>query len=571
MQTYWTNKSNVRKWGSCILLLVVLGFGAFLRLWNLGEPSFWVDEVEFHSAAKSWLETGELTMESGYVYDRAPLYSYITAVFFKFLHADETSTRLCAALFGLLSIVMVFILARKIFNTRIGLLAAFMTAFSHFEIGWSRTARVYTLFQFFTLVVIYAFIRGFEFKMGKKIPVSKSPDNSLLCRVKLFWQRCGVHPCWLVIATIASAVTYQFLHILILFLLLSILIYIFFMAKITFFISENSRRFLNRYTVTSLLALLGVGFILVAFPSVRQLIRYFLSYTPSWAEGPVTAQNRMLLFEFLISPYRFPLAALFFIGAVQVFFRTHRQGILLFFLFLCPLFLLSFVFTHRVSVYLFNVYPMFLILAAYGFINIVDSESLKSLDIFKRLRRQGWNKFPWIEKCLPLVLLVALLLVFLISPWLRISLNIPFHGDGFTNMAVTHCEWREGVKKLKSKLEEGDVVLASLPQTSSYYGVKADYTLNWALLKLSHEKQYKNEDGRWVDYYAGVVCIESLAELEEIVSSHSRGWVIVERYQFDAKEYIPDEVKNYILEQLGDPIRTKRETILIFQWGEGRE
>ena len=569
MNLFWNQPSRKKQIYFWILFLGLIAAGSFIRLWNLGVPSMWVDEVEFWSASRSWLDTGELTMESGYLYERAPLYSYVTALFFKFAGASETTTRLTAALFGILCLFLVYALARHLFSRRVALMAVFLASFSHFQIGWSRTARMYTLLQFFTLLMAYLFVRGFEAagERGLFPEPGRPPDESTQGRYA-FLRRWGVRPAWLFGFVLAGFAAYYYVHMLALFVFFSLFIYCGFMALVYLALNQGRGKFLNKYTLAVTGGLAVMVLATAVLPVLRELAGHFFSSTPPWAESQSSALNRLALMEFMIEGYRFPLAALFFIGTVQIFFRGLKRAAALVFLFMIPLFLLSFVFTHRVAVYIYNVYPMFLIVAAFGFIQILEREEDLLRKWIQRIREKGFLATHGLVKSAPALLMLAFLSMFAFSPWLRISLNIPFHGDGFTNMAVSFSEWREGSRMVLDRREAGDLVLASLPATTSYYGLKADYTLNWSLLLQSQDKEYINESGRWIDFYAGVVCIESLVELEEIVNTNPRGWIILSRYHFEHTDYIPEAVKQFILNRMGEPAETARKTALVFHWGE---
>jgi 4-amino-4-deoxy-L-arabinose transferase-like glycosyltransferase len=537
-----------------ILLIVIFMFAGFIRIWNIDVPSLWVDEVNTVFAAKSIIETGNDTLPSGMEYGRAYLHSFVVSLFFRIFGVSEASARYPSVLFGLLSIWMAYLLGSKVFNRKIGLLSALMVAFSNFEVGWSRTARMYTMLQFFSLSIVFCFLKGFE--KDKISIISKSRVYKSSSKIKHFLNHHGISSCWLVFSILLIAISAKYIHRLSSFLLAGLGMYILFMAVVALFSKKtNEGRVVNKYSVTFILGLIAGVFFLLAIPNIRGQIVNMLSYTPPWAAGTATAQNRFYFFEFLISPWRFPLAAFFFIGTVQLISRRKQLGWIPLFSFVIPIFLLSFVFTHRVPAYLFNVYPFFLLIGAFGFQNILDSESdiLKTDLVFKK---------TWVKRGI----LSLFFFIFIISPWLRITLNIPFLEDGITNMAVTPEEFREASNYVKENRKEGDVILSSLPQVTYYYGVYSDYGLNWANLEQSREKQFRDKIGRWVDVYVGVKCVESLEELITIVDQNQRGWIIMSYYHLTNQTHIPNSVKEYIDNNFEKPKITKNGTVLIYNW-----
>ncbi|MBN1894873.1 hypothetical protein JW906_10275, partial [bacterium] len=325
------------------------------------------------------------------------------------------------------------------------------------------------------------------------------------------------------------------------------------------FSGRASARILNPYAVLTLVMAAGAAGLWILLPDLQASVRAYLLYTPAWAEGTESAMNRMELFEFLISPWQFPLAAFFCIGCLQSLWRREYRFWLPLSLLGTVLFLLSFVFTHRVPAYLFFVYPFFLIPAAYGFVNLASLES----GYLARLSGAG-GPFRW-EKLIPAA---GFFLVLLASPGFRIALKIPFRGDGLTNMAVTPEEWREAAQIVKDRMRRDDLVVSSLPQVAYFYGIRSEYGLNWANLKQAEQKRLKNPEGRYIDVYLGVPCIESLEELRGLVKGHRSGWVIAGAYHLAHPHYIPAEVAGYLISCFPESLETRRGTVLVFHWGE---
>jgi hypothetical protein len=192
------------------------------------------------------------------------------------------------------------------------------------------------------------------------------------------------------------------------------------------------------------------------------------------------------------------------------------------------------------------VYPFFLMISAFGFINLIESES-------------QWFQKQYDQKRIYLktIFLSAFFLIFFISPWFRITLHIPFFQDGGTNLAVGFDEWREASQIVKDRQKPGDLIISSLPIASLYYGTRPDYGLNWANYSQAKEERIQNQSGRWADVYAGVTCIESLDELQKITRTHQRGWILVSKFH---------QVKDFILKDIGKPAITKQGTILVYHW-----
>ena len=72
----------------------------------------------------------------------------------------ETSLRLPGAIFGALSLVLLFLVASELFGTEVGLLAAALWAFDPLVIGFNRIAKEDTFLVFFFLLANFFWLRG---------------------------------------------------------------------------------------------------------------------------------------------------------------------------------------------------------------------------------------------------------------------------------------------------------------------------------------------------------------------------------------------------------------------------
>jgi len=549
------NKDKFRYW---IILAVILAAASFLRLSHLGRQSFWVDEINVYYAAQSFNAGEGLNMPSGFLYGRAPVYTYCAALFSKIIGPGEVATRLPSAIFGILGVWLIYVIGARMFDRKTALVAALLLAFSHFAVGWSRTAKMYTMLQFLTLAVAYSFILGFEPEKGKKrfliLPsIEKKWDFSLI---------------WIAATLLLGAYTFYKVHRIFAIFILGLFVYVLVMAVIKFIFLNGRERFFNKYMLISAAAIILTAAAVIFIPWIRANLKYYLAYTPEWVKGDVGAKYRLLLFDFIMSVYRFPMGALFFAGAVLVIFKGNKRGIFSFILFTFQLFMLSFVFTHRVPMYLFNVYPFFIFLAAYSLVWFVKTASVESENSVKNEIKMRVKKLaPYLRYLISLSVAV----VFLVSPWMRISLNIPKIEDGKTNMAVTPGEWKAAGKYLRENMQKGDVVISNLPQISSFYCPATDYTLNFGLLRQSMRFKDANKNGRWVDIYEGVPCIENLEDLKKIISTHKSGWIVLEKYLFNTDAYTSGEIREYVKNHFEKPIETKNYSLLIYSWGEAAD
>lgn len=534
---------SAKKYAAGLILALLLVAGTGVRILNLDRASFWVDEVNTAFTAQALNERGVDTLPSGHIYGRARVYTAIVAAAFKLFGVNETTARMPSALFGVLSILLAYALARIWFGPRTALFTAFFMTFSHFEVGWSRTARMYTLLQFMTLWLTFCFMKGFRESDDKRYPPGVLGSLSIP---------------WLGIFLITFAVTALHIHSLIVLLIPGFALYMGIRAVILIVRGPSRFQWLNPYMIMLVTGVFLVGLMIIILPGLRDKALESFHYTPAWAAGTAFASRKTALLEFLLSQWRMPIPVFAFLGGIQLITRKRLSGWLPLSLFIMPFGLLSLVFTHRVEAYLFFVYPCFLMIAAFGLSNWLDTEN-KKLPIIQRLGPQG-NR---------LLLLGMIFFMFLIFPWLRVTLNIPTQPDGITNTAVTPDEWRGASRIVLSQKDQKDLIITSLPQIPLYYGLDSDYGLNQANLEQAESKGLVNTEGQRMDLYAGARCVESLDMLKFLIEKHPSGWLLISNHHFTHAQYIPEAYRQYIAQRFGPPQFTPQGTVRIYHWTDG--
>ena len=148
-----------------ISLIIILIFAFFLRVYSLGYSPFWTDEAISSMASKMILEKGFPIFDSGMVYGRAYVFHYIQA-FFMLLGQNEFWARFPSIIFGLLTILLAYVIGKEYSKTGGIISALFISVFS-LEVFFSRQARFYQLFQLMFFLCIYLLYRSGEDKNKK--------------------------------------------------------------------------------------------------------------------------------------------------------------------------------------------------------------------------------------------------------------------------------------------------------------------------------------------------------------------------------------------------------------------
>jgi mannosyltransferase len=137
------------------LFVAAFAAGAYLRLNHLGGPSYWLDEILGDQLTTQAARGPWWRWLTGLEREHGPLY-YATQVLARFLGRDEGAGRMPAALLGVLTIPLVFIVARKACprSPSAALAATIIFATSPLHVYYSREARPYSLLIFLIAVVL---------------------------------------------------------------------------------------------------------------------------------------------------------------------------------------------------------------------------------------------------------------------------------------------------------------------------------------------------------------------------------------------------------------------------------
>ncbi len=149
MGGYWNDK-RIARCAAFAALLVIVGYGAFLRIHDLG-ISLYDDELYTRDRA---MQSALYTLETR----SYPLY-YLLAKGSLAFGDTEAALRFPSFIAGLLTIVLAYGIVRQVHSRTAGLVAAAIVAFAPFHIYYSTFARYYALMMFFALLTLW-FLAG---------------------------------------------------------------------------------------------------------------------------------------------------------------------------------------------------------------------------------------------------------------------------------------------------------------------------------------------------------------------------------------------------------------------------
>ena len=149
------NKSPWLKSNQIILaLLLIILLGSFLRIYGLGSESIWFDEAVSINVSQ---QSVALIIEKAELHP--PLYYIILLFWILLFGTSEVATRSLSAIFGIISIFLIYQVGHALFSRKIGLISCFISAISYFHIYYSQEIRSYSLLLLLTLLSFFLFIK----------------------------------------------------------------------------------------------------------------------------------------------------------------------------------------------------------------------------------------------------------------------------------------------------------------------------------------------------------------------------------------------------------------------------
>lgn len=300
-----------------VCLLAIILVGTFLRIYKLGEWGFWGDEMFTISG-----------QEDGFNYNviRQSLSMTLIQAATSLNGLNEWNARIVPALFGIVTIPILYFITRALFDTSTALLSAVLLALSPWHLYWSQNARFYSALLLFYFLALFFFFWGLE---------HNKPSYMLLALL------------FLGVATKERLLALFFVPVILVYILL---LYIFPFEK---------PKGWNARTMAVVGLPLLIGGLFFAGPYLLNL--------PAWRSGFGFASNSPIWLAGSFAYYiGLPVMSLGCASGLYLLMQKSRAGLLLSVNALVPLFLLMAIspFHYTANRYIFIALPSWLVLAA---------------------------------------------------------------------------------------------------------------------------------------------------------------------------------------------------------------
>lgn len=145
---------NKKNWKILCLLLVFFLIGLFFRVYNLDERGLATDETEKMLAAKNYLKFSFF-----HDVEHPMIMKELCSLSILIFGETETALRLPNAIFGALTCIPIFLVAKILFDKKVALLSSLLWAININAIAFNRTAKEDTLVAFFGILFVYCYFK----------------------------------------------------------------------------------------------------------------------------------------------------------------------------------------------------------------------------------------------------------------------------------------------------------------------------------------------------------------------------------------------------------------------------
>ncbi|TSC90760.1 MAG: Uncharacterized protein G01um10142_251 [Parcubacteria group bacterium Gr01-1014_2] len=151
-----TTKKCLAKCKVLLYLIIIIGIGAFLRLYLIGSESLRLDETQSIWQASHTTEFIHFYMLKNV---HLPLHNTFLHFWIALFGFGEASVRTSSAIFGILSLPALYLLSREFLKRKWALVATAIGTISPIWVWYSREVRMYTLLILVTTLSYYFFLR----------------------------------------------------------------------------------------------------------------------------------------------------------------------------------------------------------------------------------------------------------------------------------------------------------------------------------------------------------------------------------------------------------------------------
>lgn len=471
------------------------------------------DEYLHALPAQAWIESGEPVLPSGEAYRRGLPYTFLVKLSVQTFGLSEFSVRLPSLIGGVLLLILAAWIAYRWYGLTAAVITLLIFSVDPFAIQMSRVSRMYSVFHLAYLAIAYLLFFLFEEARNKR-------------------------QVFLALAAIAGLSLFSVkLHQLTVEVFVGVGIYLVILSAVT-------RK--AKYLIPTVLGILATAAALTLKTETFAGLWDSVNSAPNYA--------RMFRYDTLyyvrefwqVNPWLVIVAVPSLIWALC---KDWKTGLFLGLAALVPFALHSFVFDWKEVRYALHMLPPLLILVGGA---LADGGKLL-IGSLRSAVRPGQ----------PVSHAAAFVSLMLAAPMVWTGLTQP----RLEGMDGEVAQWKEAFAAVGPRIDEKDVLLTSVPFTTTFYlDREPDYILLNTLIANSGRVVERQPDGWFYDWYSGRPMADDAEKMRQVLNQHPSGWVIIDNMRYRYDNCVPAPVRTLIEERMTE-VEAPDESIRIFRWG----
>ena len=516
-----------------LLLVLIMFLGLGLRYHNLGYMSFDHDEMGVITKSKGIYTLGfPYVVYAGGIrwmttYEAIPYPLALTGFLFGY---SEWSMRLPACIFGTLTIAVIGLMCRRLFDWRIGLFAAFVYACLPLDIRWAQNAFYLSQCQFLAVLVMWLFYEAIRSQPLRRGPLTAAA--AVYCFCYLSWEGTAfLLPALLMGLLVVRWGEWWWLKE-------------FHLYRCLFFVGAVVvAQYCSRYLAGAPYLQVGSGLSNLSGPSL-----FFLApgYQPMFYVDKLLLSENHVFFTLML--------------LIGLPFCWKAPGFRYVVVLLATCFILHTNFLAALSPrYCYYYQPLVIIGGVAATFMLYD----KMLALAQHFGDSPVSRLAAHATGIPL-----LLLLFVQSnESLMEEYELSITGDTpqmMTRMGTYRYDYRGAAFYVKTHARPTDVILPGIPHVFGFYtGFNGDYTLD-TLFSSKVPYDQTQEEPRFIDKFAGLPIIRDIREFKDAIHRGGRAWIIFAPYASFEKLNDP-EVVDYVHEHAKTQFESYRAKVFLFE------
>lgn len=468
------------------LLLLIL-FSLMAKIRYMPQYPYYADEAISIMAAKGILVRGVPSFENGKSYNRSFVGHYLLAIPTYFFGVNEYSVRSIAVIFSILLIVLVYFMGKDLYNEYVGLLAATLLVFARFENNFALSARFYMVFQFFYILTLFLFYKGF---------IEENNKYKILAVISFLF------------TIFSHRLSFELVPILL----------------ISLFLIKGWKWFKDKYIIGGMF-LAGVAYYITVYYKFSNAATGY--YVPSLGVASYRG-SPFIFFEHFEHMVAYGLA-LIVLGLFYLYADKDKKLLFYYLSFGIGMVIISLIAPMGSPRYALNSFPLYILLLSYALVRLIR---FSYSAYYEKGLKQTVAKSIW-HKAL-VYMAISILCIVVLGESI-------YHGEyGFSPYKPDH---KDSHLLLKKNMQEGDILVSTNPWITEMYVRKPDFFLRENQLPDGRWSTFPTLKDAY-DYYM----LDSTEKLRNLMKNKEKSvWIFTDdRYDWSMNH--SPEMKSFISE-----------------------